>query len=702
MPSFLMEIGVEELPSSFVRQALSSIETQVATLLAQHRLDAKVKTMGTARRLAMRLDDLPAGQPDRSETLQGPLWSVAFKDGEPTKAAIGFAKKNGVSVDALKKVPGEKGDYAAVQVEEKGKPTAEVLQQLLPELCQRISFPKSMRWGEGDFAFGRPIHWVLSLLEDAIVPFELAGVAAGRRTRGHRFLAPAELDVAHVDAYESKLAAAKVIVDLDARREQMHAALQAAAKELGGELVEDDFLVHECATLVEQPAIVPGRFDEAFLELPEAVVISVMRDHQRYFAVRGPDGLLPRYLNVVNTAEDPERIALGNDRVLRARLKDAEFFVREDRKVVQSEGFEPWRKKLDSVVFQRKLGTVGDKVRRIEALANEFAGTFGVEPAAASRAAYLCKVDLESLIVFEFPELQGAMGAFYAEHAGESPDVVAAVEQHYRPAGAADDVANTRLGALIAVADRIDTLVGCFGTGLVPKGNADPFGLRRAALGVLRTALEGPSDFDWHWLIDSARNQYQLSNPKFGDQNLLRPLNEFFYTRAEHFFRQAYPTDVVRACIQAWTGIGSDYHERSDERRGVRDLRKRIEAVEAFRQTDAYEPLAVGFKRAFNISRDVRTRDVDAALLEKGFEAGLAEKFESLRPGIESATERGDYGEALTSVAELRASIDAYFDNVFVMVDDETLRNNRLALLGRIADCVSRIVHFHLLQPAPQ
>ena len=685
-----MEIGVEELPSSFVRHALESIETQVSSLLAHHRLDADVKTMGTARRLTLRLDALPESQPDRSELKQGPLWSVAFKDGEPTRAALGFAKKNGVDVHSLQKVAGEKGDYVAVQIEEAGKPTAEVLAELAPELCQRISFPKSMRWGEGDYSFGRPIHWILALLDERVVPFEFASLKSGRKTRGHRFLAPDEFEVAKVDDYVGKLADAKVIVDLDARREQMHEALKKAARDLGGELVEDDFLVHECATLVERPAIVPGSFDDAFLELPEAVVISVMRDHQRYFAVRGPNrgGLLPRYLNVVNTAEDPARIAEGNDRVLRARLKDAEFFVREDRKVVDAEGFAPWRKKLDSVVFQRKLGTLGDKVRRIEALAKDRAEAFGVDAEEAARAADLCKADLESLIVFEFPELQGAMGAFYARHAGEDADVIAAIEEHYQPAGAGDEVAGSALGALIAVADRMDTLVGCFGIGQKPKGNADPFGLRRAALGVLRTAFEGAQDVRLEtWIVAATKLHDSV------DAAGLESLREFFDTRLRVWLADRYPRDMVEACIAAWREAGGE---------SLHDLRKRIEAVETFRHTDAYEPLAVAFKRAFNITRDVATRDVDAKLLEKGWEADLAEKFGQLRPGIESATERGEYAEALTSVAQLREAIDAYFDNVFVMVEDETLRNNRLALLGQIADCVSRIVHFHLLQPAPK
>ena len=690
MPDFLLEIGVEELPSSFVRSGLRSMEAAARRLLTQHRLEAEVGVAGTARRLALQLRGLPKAQPPREETLQGPPWAAAFKDDEPTRAALGFAKKHGVSVGALERVTTPKGDYVSVHIREEGRPTGAVLGELLAELCGRITFPKTMRWGEGEFAFGRPVHWIVALLDDAVVPFEFAGVASDRQTRGHRFLAPESFPLADAGDYASALASAHVVVATDARRARMLELLTRAAEELGGVLAEDPFLVEECVSLVEEPFVVPGSFEPGFLELPDEVVVSVMRDHQRYFAVRSSDGaLLPRYLNVVNTAADPERIAKGNDRVLRARLKDAQFFVAEDLKVVEASGFAPWRGKLDSVVFQRKLGTVGAKVQRIQSLAREFAPQVGVDPADAEKAADLCKADLESLIVFEFPELQGTMGRFYAERVGVEAPVAAAIEEHYQPAGAQDEVPPSALGALLGVADRVDTLVGCFLIGQQPKGNADPFGLRRAALGIVRIAFEGAIDVDLEgWVRASAKQYGALAE---GKEEALTALREFFDARLRVWLKDRYPRDLVDACISAWrTEAGG---------RSLRDLRDRIVALERLRDTAHYGPLAVAFKRAHNITKEVQGGPVDPALLLEPAERELARVFAEVQPKVDERTEAGDYAGALQLVAErLRDPIDTFFEGVFVMVDDARLRDNRLSLLKGIADCVNRIVHFHLLQ----
>lgn len=690
MPDFLLEIGVEELPSSFVRAGLRSLEAAAGQLLAQHRLEAEVAVLGTARRLALQLRGLPAAQPAREETVQGPPWAAAFKDGQPTRAALGFAQKYGVEVEALTKVETPKGDYVSVHVREEGRPTAEVLAAILGDLCARITFPKSMRWGAGEFSFGRPIHWIVALLDDAVVPFRFADVAAGRLTRGHRFLAPESFPLPHANAYVDALDKAHVLVVTDQRRARMLQLLEEAASDLGGVLPPDDFLVDECVSLVEEPFVVPGSFEPEFLELPDEVVVSVMRDHQRYFAVRSAQGaLLPRYLNVVNTAVDPETIAKGNDRVLRARLKDAQFFVAEDTKVIEASGFRVWRAKLDSVVFQRKLGTVGAKVERIRALAREFAPFVGVDPSAAAEAADLCKVDLESLIVFEFPELQGKMGRFYAERAGVAPEIAAAIEEHYQPAGAQDEVAPSALGALVGVADRIDTLVGCFLIGQQPKGNADPFGLRRAALGVVRTAFEGAIDVDLEgWIEVAARTYGPLAE---GKDDALADLREFFDARLRVWLKDRYPRDLVDACISAWRTEAGGH--------SLRDLRDRIEALERLRDTEHYAPLAVAFKRAHNITKDVAARTVDPSLLTEPAEQELGRIFAEVRPLVDARTEAGDYAGALQLVAErLKGPIDTFFDQVFVMVDDPAVRDNRLALLKGIADCVSRIVHFHRLQ----
>ena len=690
MPDLLIEIGVEELPASFLTHALASMESAAADLLKAHRLQAEaIQPLGTPRRLALRLAGLPAAQPDREETVQGPPWSVAFQGGEPTKAAEGFAKKNGVAVAELKKVETDKGEYVAAHVHEKGQPTSEVLAELLPQLCERVRFPKSMRWGEGEHAFGRPVHWLVALLDGAVVPFEWLGLTAGRTSRGHRFLAPGEVELGSAASYEMDLRKARVMVDIERRRARMEEALAEAAKKLGGELIPDDFLVGECVHLVEEPFVVPGTFDEVFLELPDEVVISVMRDHQRYFAVRAADGsLMSRYLNVVNTANDPERIARGNDRVLRARLADARFFVEEDRK----QPLHARRPKLDSVVFQRKLGSIGQKVERLANLAQEaVAGAEHVhlEDAKIVQAAELAKCDLETLIVFEFPELQGQMGRFYAEREGIDAGVALAIEEHYKPAGASDDVPTSVLGAVLAVADRVDTLVGCFGIGQQPKGNADPFGLRRAALGVIRIALEGPLDVDLaHWLARAAA-VYATQGHDFAKSRAA--LDGFFDGRLKSTLGADYPSDVVDAALSAWREAGAH---------SIRDLRERVDGLMTLRGTAAYEALAHAFKRVFNIAGEHAPGELDDALLTEGAEQDLAAVWAKAGGAIDAATAKRDYATALELVAtELKDPVDRFFDDVLVMDEDEALRANRLTLLARIAHSVSRIVHFHKLQP---
>lgn len=683
MPDFLLELGLEELPASFVRSGLESLGATAKELLAHHRLDAvSFEVHGTPRRLALRVLALPAAQPDREEVVTGPPASVAFKDGKPTKAAEGFAKKNGVSLDALYEETSERGTYVAAKVFEKGRSTADVLAELLPELCRRVSFPKTMRWGEGDFAYGRPVHWIVALLDDAVVPFSFAGVESGRSTRGHRFLAPEAFSLASAHEYEDALEGRHVLVSLDRRRALMSSALELAASSLGGRLVPDAFLMDECVMLAEKPFVVPGSFDEEFLALPEAVIVSVMRDHQRYFAVTGPDGkLLPRYLNVVGTANDPARIAKGNDRVLRARLADARFFVEEDRK----QPLEARRAKLDAVTFQHRLGSIGDKVERVAKLAAALRPE-GVTEAQLARAATLCKCDLETLIVYEFPELQGQMGRFYAERDGEDAEVCLAIEEHWRPAGASDAVPSSALGSLLSVADRLDTLVGCFAIGQQPKGNADPFGLRRAALGVVRVALEGALDVPLRAAVQHAAAG--ITNVDFDRPALVDEVLAFFAARLEAQFRGEYGVDLVQAVLGAW-GFGS-----------LRDFRARLDALAGFRGAPEYEPLAVAFKRAFNIA-PAADGVVDPALLEAGAEQALADAFARARGPIDALASEGAYAEALARVAtELKEPIDTYFADVFVMVDDERVRANRLALLGQIAGCVSRIVHFHKLQPA--
>ncbi|MAQ17659.1 MAG: glycine--tRNA ligase subunit beta, partial [Sandaracinus sp.] len=595
MQRFLLEIGVEELPASFLREGLASLEAAARRVLGEARLEPEaLRVQGTPRRLALVIEGLPEAQAERREVIQGPPWAVAFKDGAPTKAAEGFARKNGVAVEALRKAETDKGDYVSAEVHEPGRPVAEVIPELLGDIAAGIRFPKTMRWGAGDFAFGRPVQWLVALFGDQSLAFEFAGIAAGRETRGHRFLAPAPVALTTADVYEQVLRDAQVVVDPAERKALMVERLEAAAAELGGTLVPDDFLVGECADLVEAPFVVPGSFDSAFLELPESVVISVMRDHQRYFALRSADGkLMNRYLNVVNTAEAPAVIAEGNDRVLAARLADARFFVAEDRK----HGMTSWRPKLDTTVFQRKLGTVGAKVDRGVALSEWLAAQVDADVEATREAAGLAKLDLESLIVFEFPELQGEMGRFYALAEGVEPSIADAIAEHYMPTGADAPVAPGGLGAIVGTADRADTLIGCFGIGLEPTGSNDPFALRRAAISIVRTALEGPIDVDVAALLAQAYDGFDVA---LADRDeVLAAAARFFTARLRAFYKERFAGDVVEAALGAWDG-GS-----------VRDLDARMKAVAGFRERPEYESLAIAFKRANNITKDAEGGAVD-------------------------------------------------------------------------------------------
>lgn len=683
----LLEIGTEELPASFLRHALHAMDQAAKELFDAARLTTEtttVRVLGTPRRIAVEVCDVAERQSDRNELVVGPPVSAAFDaEGRPKKAAEGFAKKNGVAVDELTRVSTSKGEYVAARIVELGRPAEEVVGDVLSEVCRRITFPKSMRWGLGEIAFGRPIHWLVALCSERLLEVSFAGIDASRRTRGHRFLAPAEIELASAAEYEARLEQAHVIVDPSVRRRRMVRALEKAAGELGGRLVHDDFLVEECVSLVEEPFIVPGRFDDSFLALPEEVIVSVMRDHQRYFALRDAEGrLMPRYLNVVNTAQAEATIAHGNDRVLRARLADARFFVQEDRKRALGDRVP----RLDGVVFQAKLGSMGAKVSRVEALAEHLASELsGVDRAQAAEAARLAKADLDTLIVGEFPELQGSMGRWYALEEGIDPEICDAIRDHHRPQGPDDELPVGPLGAVVAVADRIDTLVGCFGIGLKPTGSNDPFALRRAALGIVRIALEGRLDVRLGELVEHAYRLFAEGVLAEG-VSVQAELDEFFRGRLRAHFRQEAAGDVVEACLLAWDG------------QSISELGARIEAVAAFRALSEFESLAVAFKRAHNIAKDGPRGACEESRIEPGAETDLFRCWREIGPKIAEATAKKHFDEALRLVAtELRSPIDRFFDEVFVMVEDVDVRENRLRLLAEIADAVQAIAHLHVL-----
>ncbi|MEZ4371089.1 MAG: glycine--tRNA ligase subunit beta [Polyangiaceae bacterium] len=681
----LLEIGVEELPSSFVAGALKALPKLVKDELSGLRLEhGGVWVGGTARRLAVIVSGVAEAQPDLDEEVLGPPARVAFDaDGKPTRAAEAFATKLGVELTALSRKETPKGEYLCARKQERGASATELLPGALTRVCAAIPFRKSMRWSDGDVAFGRPVRWLVALFGEQALEVGFAGVDSARTTQGHRFLGK-PFEIAAPGKYVGELREQHVLVDSTERAESMLEKLRGAAKEIGGELIEDQFLVGENLSLVEEPHIVAGGFDESFLALPERVVLDVAKDHQRYFGVRGNDGkLMPRYLAVVNTAEHPENVRRGNDRVMRARLSDAKFFYDEDLK----HPLEQRKQQLDAVVFHKRLGTVGDKVRRIQALVPQLAQLVGAAAVSdvAVEGAGLAKCDLVTLMVGEFPELQGEMGMAYALKQGRSPDVAAVIAEHYLPRGADDGTAQSDAGALVALADRLDTLVGCFAVGLIPTGAADPLALRRATLGSLRTLL----DKSWSLSLGAAfRVAYAgYSGVKLdeGEAATCNKLSDFFRDRLRGLLSDRFPSDVVDATL----ATGAD---------DAHDVELRCAALASM---DAGLRATAGevFKRAANIAKDASAGVIQppSALQEsvQPEEQALFEAFGVLGKALDEAG--ADYGRAIAAIAAFAPTLAAFFEAVFVMTDDLPLRDNRLRLMREIETRCSSIANFNLL-----
>jgi glycyl-tRNA synthetase beta chain len=684
----LFEIGVEELPSSFVAGALAALPALATKRFAELRLKhAEVKAYGTPRRLAILVRDLADRQADLNEELTGPPVVAAYdKDGKPTRAAEAFANKLGCKVTELRTVDTPKGKYLGGTRRETGKATLELLKLALPQITQEIPFRKSMRWGSGDATFGRPIQWLVALFGDTLVEFSFAGVKSGRQSRGHRFLSIGPVELGAGD-YAERMRRAHVLVDPEERATVMKERLLAAARETGGTLIEDDFLVAENLSLVEEPHVIAGKFELAYLSLPETVILEVMRGHQRHFGVRAADGrLLPRYLAVVNTAENPANVRKGNDSVMRARLADARFFYDEDCKVPLAAR----REKLPGIVFQNKLGDMLAKTERIEKLAREL-GELLAFPASvldvAARGAHLSKADLVSLMVGEFPDLQGTMGREYALVQGEPEAVADVIRDHYAPRGAKDPTAPTDPSALVALADRFDTLAGCFGIGLSPTGAADPFALRRAALGVLRTMLTRGYDFSLAAAIGRAHDDFSGVKFDLTLPELTAKLSEFFRERLRGLLAADLPGDVVDACIAAGSDRPADVHARAVA----------LGALEPSIRAGAGEV----FKRATNIAKEAPAGS-PVAPTEVSTEPHVTEitlftAFAQLEKKLDAAKGGTDWPQAFGAIAAFSPALHRYFEDVYVMVEDENVRNNRLRLMRAISESCSRVAHFQLL-----
>ncbi len=643
---FLLEVGTEEIPDWMIQPALKQLGELFEGILKDHKLDGTVAALeATPRRLVLRAEGIPLRQPNSVELVTGPPKSA----GEG--AAAGFARKLGVEPAALRVVKTAKGEYLGYRKKVKGRPTVDILSQALPDLILKIYFPKTMYWtGKGGPRFIRPIRWIVALLGARVVPFDLAGVKSGNATTGHRQLGKKKIRVT-IGSYQQLLRDNFVLLSEGERKARIEAGLAAAKP--------DPDLLNTLVHLTEYPTPITGSFDEQFLSLPEEVLVTVMRHHQRYFSVTGPDGkLAPQFVAVMNTRDDPEGlIRQGNERVLKARFNDARFFWEVDQHKKLADRVPD----LAHVTWQAQLGSYLEKAQRMEALVRELGGS-----QQAQRAALISKCDLTTEMVKEFTELQGVVGGLYARAQGEPEAVWQAIYEHYKPTGMEDSIPATPEGRLVSLADKVDTLRGCFGIGLIPSGSKDPFGLRRAAQGVVKILVEG---------------ELALRIPALlGDDAQLR---EFLLDRVRYYFREVrgFEYDEVNAVLAAgWDDLV--------------DVESRLRAIQAVRPTDNFEPLAASFKRIRNILKQAAFTGgggVEDDLLGEGPERELNTAMTATKSAIGNDS---PYEEKLRRIASLRPAVDLFFDKVLVNAPDERIRRNRLTLLARLLTEFSAIADF--------
>jgi glycyl-tRNA synthetase beta chain len=690
MADLLFEIGAEEIPAGFVPPAVKQLEEDLARLLAEARLThGEVKAMGTPRRLVVWARDLAARQADaRSEALGPPVSSAFDAEGKPTPAALGFARSQKVEVDALERIESPKGLRLGVTRVEKGKKAEQVLPALLSRLLSGLRFKKAMRSRWDEVTFARPVRWIAALHGGKLVKVAHGEVKSGVVSHGHRFLAPKAIALKGTpEDYLLKMARAHVIVDPAARKAAIEKALAAAAKRGGGVVRPDPELVEQVTYLVENPSAVLGQFEKSNLALPPEVVVTEMRNHQRYFAVVDEAGRLTNQFVAISgtPVKDPKVTRNGYQRVLRARLADARFFFEEDRKrTLESRVADLARR-----TYQARLGTEQQRVERIGAVAAALARALGKEALVADLglAARLCKADLGTGMVGEFPELQGIMGGHYARLEGLAPDVADAIEDHYRPIGASDEMPRGDLGALVGLSDRLHQLVGIIGVGEKATGGADPFGLRRAAIGIIRLLLDRGYHLSLRAAIEATLDGLAGVRLAGDRKQVTGQVLEFVRGRLKALWSEEFDVDLVEAVLSA----GYD---------DVVDARQRLQALAVVRQREDFVPLAVAFKRVANIQEKAPAggAEVDPALLAEPAEKALRVELERVEREAAALRTRRDYPAILRAVATLKPAIDSFFDGVMVMAEDPPVRANRLALMRRVAALFADVADFRKIQ----
>jgi glycyl-tRNA synthetase beta chain len=673
---FLVEIGTEELPPKALRSLMEAFGENLTVAVDEAGLSrGEVSAYASPRRLCVYIGDLQRQQDDRRVEQKGPPINVAFDDdGKPTAAALAFAKRCGVEISKLGRDKTDKGEWLSFSAIEPGLTAAELMPAIVEQALLALPIPRRMRWGKSETEFVRPVHWVVMLHGGDIVQSTVMGIPAGNESRGHRFHSSGAVKISSAAEYLGALEKdGFVIADFERRRAMVQTGVEAAAAKAGGEVVEGESLYDEVAALVEWPVPVLGSFDDSFLALPREVVISTLTGHQRYFPVASANGdLLPRFITIANLeSKDPDQVRQGNERVIQPRLADATFFWDTDRKMTLASRQETLRE----VVYQRGLGSLFEKSQRVTELAKWIAKAVSADVTTATRAAELAKCDLLTGMVGEFPELQGTMGRYYALSDGETAEVAAAIGEHYRPRFAGDDLPASIVGQALAVADKIDTLAGVFSIGKKPSGNRDPFGLRRAALGVVRILVECGLDLDLKALTVKAIALQPET--KLSADELANDLTVYISDRLRRYF------------LDRDAGLASETFDAVMVRHptSLVDFDRRLAAVQTFARLEQAESLAAANKRIANILRKAGDPDglrVNQKLLQEDAERALQNALDSAQQKVAPMLETRAYAEVLNELADLRDPIDRFFDDVMVMTEDEAVKNNRLALLGEL------------------
>lgn len=684
--NFLVEIGTEELPPKALKTLATSFADNVEAELNQAGLSFdKIEWFAAPRRLAVKVLNLATQQPSKEIEKRGPAVSAAFDaEGKPTKAAEGWARGCGITVEQAEHIATDKGEWLVHRAKIEGQPTKNLLNGIVANALAKLPIPKPMRWADKTVQFIRPVHTVTMLLGDELIKGEILGVASARTIRGHRFLGEKEFEIQHADQYPQLLREkGSVVADFNERKAEILAKSQAKATALGGVADIEESLLEEVTSLVEYPNVLAAKFEERFLEVPAEALVYTMKGDQKYFPIYDKDGkLLPHFIFVSNiNPEDPTAIIEGNEKVVRPRLTDAEFFFKTDLKQKLVDRLP----RLETVLFQQQLGTLKDKTDRIEQLAGEIAKQIGADEAKAKRAGLLSKCDLMTNMVFEFTDTQGVMGMHYARHDGEDEEVAVALNEQYMPRFAGDELPKSLVASAVALADKFDTLTGIFGIGQAPKGSADPFALRRAALGALRIIVEKNLPLD---LEDLVKKSTALFGDKLTNQNVVTDVVDFMLGRFRAWYQdEGIAVDVIQAVLA---------------RRPTRpaDFDARVRAVSHFRTLDSAEALAAANKRVSNIlaKADAAIGEINLTACVEPAEKALAEAVLALRTEVQPLITQGDYTAVLDKLANLRAPVDSFFDNVMVNAEDPALRQNRLAILNTLQGLFLQVADISVLQ----